>query len=363
MRAPSRPGQKRKYGRQRERPAARVTRPMRMLAESIFESEAERESFLQALIGGAAREKAIIVLRDRAEIRAFPRYRPEKWQPDFVVRTSDEFQPAKHALYESGAYYSLDFSSVFAASAMLALEERPTRILDMCSSPGGKAIFALRAFDPELLVCNETMRKRRGTLIENLIRCQVQCASVSGADSSIWGAKAAGQFDLVIVDAPCSGQSMIAKGREAEGAFDSEMIDMCVGRQRRIVGNAIRCLRPGGALLYMTCTFSRKENEKLIDWALSEHRELSALEVPKLAAFRSPHSSNPCYRLYPHQGYGAGAFTALLQKSPAGDAPVRMERAELPISWTMGEPLPGPKVSVERQELGEDDLIPEGDSV
>lgn len=320
-------------------PPRRATSLMKGLARSLFEDEAERARFLEALTAGGSREQSIVVLEDRPEIRAFPRLRPLPWQPDFVVRLAEHFRPAKHSAYARGWYYSFDFSSAFAATPMLAIPERPRRLLDVCAAPGGKAVFAWRALRPELLVANETIRKRAGTLIDNLRRCRVETATVAGADPSVWGRKFPDAFDVVVVDAPCSGQSLLAKGVDPPQAFEPAMIDLCHSRQRRILGNAARCVAPGGHLLYMTCTFAYKENEKVMAWLIRDMPEFSAVEHPPMAEFRSRWAEFPCYRLFPHQGLGAGAFTCLLRR--AGDRPAELPLLDgAPIRWRYGEPWP-----------------------
>lgn len=288
------------------------------------------------MMSGSAREQSIIVLEDHPAIQTFPRHWPLEWQPSFVVRLMDQFRPGQHPLYQKGAFYSLDFSSVFSASAMLAIPEPPKRILDLCSAPGGKAIFAFRAFKPELLACNETIRKRTGTLIANLSRCKVVNSAVWSADPSVYAKRAPKAFDLVIVDAPCSGQSLMAKGDPAPGAFTPHLIDMCVGRQRRITGMAAQTLRGGGHLLYSTCTFSEKENEKVISWLVSEYPFLEPVPVPHLAEFQSKYADFPCYRLFPQSGLGAGAFVCLLRHTE--EAPAHYEPVDIPFTWQFGEP-------------------------
>lgn len=323
----------------KDRPARRGG--LERAAAALFEDAAEREAFLEAMRCGESREQALIVLDARPEIAAFPKMRPLPWQPDFVVRTVDPFLPTRHPLYEQGAFYPLDFSSVFAAVPMLSIEPAPERILDLCAAPGGKAIFAWRAFRDRVpggprLVANETIRKRAGMLIENLRRCRVTGAFVATADPSVWGRKAPEAFDLVIVDAPCSGQSLLAKGREAPGCWSPAMIDMNHSRQRRILGHAARCLRPGGHLLYMTCTFSRKENEKVVSWLVEEYPDFEPVEVEALSSHRSRFAEFPCYRLFPHEGLGAGAFTCLLRRS--GNPPAhRPPWPEGPWRWTAEE--------------------------
>lgn len=306
-------------------------------AAALFSEAAKREAFVTALMDGDSREQAIIVLRDEPAIKTFPREWPTKWQPDFVTRLSNHFRPGKHPLYEKGAFYSLDFSSVFSASAMLAIPTPPQRVLDLCASPGGKSIFAWRAFQPGLMVCNETVRKRADTLIHNLQRCRVESASVWTTDPSVYAQRAAKSFDFIIVDAPCSGQSLMARNEPAPGAFTPHMIDMCVGRQHRILGNAIKCLSDGGHILYSTCTFSEKENERVLHWALREHDFLEAVEVPALKEFQSEYTELPCYRLFPQSGLGAGAFVALIRNK--NEAPAELPELDLPTYWSYGQPI------------------------
>lgn len=323
--------------------ATKITATMQRLAKTLFGETQAAEDFLAALAKGQSKESALIILQNKPEINAFPKYKPEAWQPDFVVRLMDGFgfRPSQHPLYASGAIYSLDFSSVFAASLMLEIESPPKRILDLCSAPGGKAIFAARAFDPDLLTCNEVIRKRTGSLIDNLTRCKIACSEVGSADPSVWAKKCANQYDFVIVDAPCSGQSLIAKGDEALGCFSPQMIDLNVGRQRRITGNAIHCVRPGGHMLYMTCTYTPKENEKVIDWLLKEYPDLRVVESKRLARFRSHLAEFPCYRMFPQDGAGAGAFAALLRRGDVDEEIVPSD--DRPVSWRYGDPPRSPR--------------------
>ena len=191
-------------------------------------------------------------------------------------------------------------------------------------------------------MCNETVRKRTSALVGNLERCGIKTASVWSADPSVYAKKFPELFDLVLCDAPCSGQSLIAKGDKAIGAFNPDMIDMCHSRQRRITGNAVHNIRVGGHLLYATCTYSKQENEKLVAWLLKEYSDLKAVEVPKLAEFQSPYADFPCYRLHPLHGYGAGAFVCLIQKTGTPlETPIDLP--ELPALWRFGDVRKVPK--------------------
>lgn len=304
-------------------------------ADGLFTDEAEREAFVRALVEGQSRAPAIILLHDHPALRSFSFLPAFPWQPEFVARIDERFKPAQNPLYDQGIYYPLDLSSVFAARPLLEIDKAPNRMLDLCASPGGKTIFAWRALRPEFIVANETIRKRCSTLIANLERCRIEGSAVGSADPSVWARKYPEGFDLILADAPCSGQSLLAKGDEAPGCFHPQMIDMNVGRQRRILGNAAQALRPGGHLLYTTCTFSRKENENVASWLMHQYPALRAVEVPALRAFQSEFASFPCYRLYPQSGLGAGAFSCLITKdgeAPAHWPPLR----DLPVFWRYG---------------------------
>jgi 16S rRNA C967 or C1407 C5-methylase (RsmB/RsmF family) len=119
--------------------------------------------------------------------------------------------------------------------------------------------------------------------------------------------------EVIIVDAPCSGQSLLAKGEKNPGCFHPAQINKNANRQKRILATVAPLLAPGGYLAYMTCTYSLEENEKVLEWFLQRFTAFTAIPIPLLNSHRSPHTPHPCYRLFPHEGIGAGAFTALLR--------------------------------------------------
>ncbi len=267
--------------------------------------------FVDAMLAGESKAPAIVWLQPRPEQPLFPVIPPASWQPAYVDRVSHEAMAGRHELHQQGHYYCLDFSSVFETVALNSL--RPGGIVfDLCASPGGKSILASRQLQPKLLVSSEVIGKRTAQLIVNLSRCKIPNAVVVRNDSAIFAQNLPDLCDLVMVDAPCSGQSLPAKGIPNPGCFHRINIDRNAKRQRRILANAVHTLGPGGALLYTTCTFAQQENEKNVEW-LCKNFDLQTCEVPELADFRSELSSEYCYRLWPFQGFGAGGFTALLR--------------------------------------------------
>lgn len=240
------------------------------------------------------------------------------WLPDFVDLAAPGERPGQHPLHESGAYYCLDISSVFAASVLTAVPAVPEIVFDVCASPGGKSLFAWRCLRPRFLVANEVIGKRTAQLVGNLKRCGVHPAMVTNADTAVLAHVCPGSADIVIVDAPCSGQSLIAKGHENPGCFHPATINLNANRQRRILANAAAIVAPGGSLAYITCTYAEKENEANLRWLLRQFPDFSAVAVPALEPHRSPLAEPPCYRLWPQEGIGAGAFAALLRKNGEG---------------------------------------------
>jgi 16S rRNA C967 or C1407 C5-methylase (RsmB/RsmF family) len=240
------------------------------------------------------------------------------WQPEFVDRVLPQQRPGRTAEHEAGAYYCLDTSSIFAAVPMRLVPGEPRLVIDVCAAPGGKAIFSWRALRPRQIVCNEVIKKRTAQLIANLSRCHTHPVMVLSRDSAWFAQRLTDSADLVIVDAPCSGQSLVARGKRSPGGFHRATINMNSNRQKRILANSAKLLAPGGHLAYMTCTYSLQENERVITWLRRKFPQFAIKEVPTLAKYQSHLADFPCYRLWPQQGIGAGAFTAILQNQADG---------------------------------------------
>jgi 16S rRNA C967 or C1407 C5-methylase (RsmB/RsmF family) len=186
-------------------------------------------------------------------------------------------------------------------------------VLDICAAPGGKSVFAWRSLRPCLLLSNEVIGKRTAALISNMKRCKLAQSRVISEDSSRLAEKLNAFADVVLVDAPCSGQSLIAKGEESPGCFHPSVINTNSNRQRRILANASATVAAGGRLIYMTCTYAREENEGVIEWFIKKFPQFAPISIPELADFQSELSKLPSYRLWPDLGMGAGAFVAVFE--------------------------------------------------
>ncbi len=288
------------------------------LSQRLFEDVAEQAQFQQCLLQSQPFAPCIL-WRDRRPCPVpFALEPPLPWQPAFVDRLALGQKPGQHPLHAEGAFYCLDFSSVFAISPLLLLQPGLERVLDLCAAPGGKSVFAWVALQPLLLLANEVIGKRMGQLVGNLRRCRIQPAIALRFDTQILAEALAKAFPLVLVDAPCSGQSLLAKGGKAEGCFHPLTIRHNAKRQKRILANAAQMIAPQGHLIYTTCTYSLEENEQVIGWLLQRFPQFQPVSVPFLEAFQSHLAAFPCYRMFPQGGLGAGAFTVLLQNTETG---------------------------------------------
>jgi 16S rRNA C967 or C1407 C5-methylase (RsmB/RsmF family) len=294
------------------------------LSQRLFEQPHDQADFVAALNPSSASKalgSSLLWLQDRAALQSplFAAYPPLEWQSDFIDRLlpnpTQGLRPGQHPAHAQGDYYCLDFSSVFAAAPLLLLPQAPQRVIDTCAAPGGKSLLAWRTLKPQHLICNEVIGKRLGMLIANLQRCRVQPALVLSQDVSSLAQHLAGSANLVLVDAPCSGQSLLAKGEKAEGCFHPVTIAHNAKRQKRILANAVSLLAPQAYLLYTTCTFSPAENEQVSEWLQAKFPQLQPIGIPFLQDYQSHLTPLPCYRLWPQAGLGAGAFTILWQNT------------------------------------------------
>ncbi|MEN9214477.1 MAG: RsmB/NOP family class I SAM-dependent RNA methyltransferase [Gloeomargarita sp. DG02_4_bins_56] len=310
--------------------APTVPRFLAKLAAQIWPADpAAQDGFIGALQHPQPLTPAIVWCRPRPEPPLFPVLDPAPWQPAWVDRLPAGSQPGRHPAHAQGDYYCLDLSSVFAAAVLSAIAIPNPVVLDVCAAPGGKAVLAWRWLHPQVLLVNETIGKRVGMLVSNVRRCHVP-AIVLSQDSAVLAENLAQTADVVLVDAPCSGQSLLAKGEKNPGCFHPLTVNHNRKRQRRILAQAAQLVKPGGYLAYMTCTYSPEENEANGRWFQQQFPRWQAVKVPLLAAWQSHLADFPCYRLWPQTGWGAGAFTCLWQAQDRGAG------AAIPWDWLNG---------------------------
>ncbi len=180
-------------------------------------------------------------------------------------------------VFHGGAYYVQEASSMFLEQAFKQHvdPEAALNVLDLCAAPGGKSTHILSLInDQSLLVANEVIKSRAYILKENLQKWGNSNVVITHSDPERFSAMK-GFFDVMVVDAPCSGEGLFRRDEEAMKEWSPENVQLCVSRQQRILEAVWGCLKPGGILVYSTCTFNTKEDEENLDWLRKEYESES----------------------------------------------------------------------------------------
>ena len=235
---------------------------------------------------------------------------PVPWEPEGFYY-DPQTRPGLHVYHEAGVYY-LQEASAMAPVALL--DSKPgERVCDLCAAPGGKTTqIAGRMLGQGFLVCNEINPKRAKILSRNIERMGVANALVTNEHPETLASRFPGFFDRVLVDAPCSGEGMFRKEEAAVTDWSQETVQMCARRQREILDSAARLVRPGGRLVYSTCTFAPEEDEETVGAFLKSHPEFAPepVDAPWFVS-----GENASYRMWPHKLLGEGHFAAVLRKT------------------------------------------------
>ena len=231
-------------------------------------------------------------------------------------------------LFHAGCYYVQEASSMFIEQFVKQYVDAPVRALDLCAAPGGKTTHLLSLLpEGSLLVSNEPVPQRAQVLAENVIKWGNPSSVVTRNEPADFGSFG-NFFDLIVVDAPCSGEGMFRKDQGAVEQWSLSNVEQCVRRQRRILADIWPTLRPGGILIYSTCTFNSEENEECVEWIVTE---LGATPLPVNIAEEwgvtgALAGELPVYRFLPGYTAGEGFFIAALRKE--GDAPLSQPRQQ-----------------------------------
>jgi len=222
--------------------------------------------------------------------------------------------------WHAGRYYVQDASSMFISHVIRSLIHEPVRYLDLCAAPGGKTTAALQALPQgSLTVANEVVPPRARVLADNVIRWGDPGCVVTSSMPAHLG-KMTHFFDIIAADVPCSGEGMMRKDDEAVAQWSPALVEQCAQRQRVILNDVWPALRPGGLLIYSTCTYNRQENEQMADFIVNE-LGAAPLEVPIEPDWNihpAIGSDCPCYRFMPHRVDGEGLFMAAFRKDGSG---------------------------------------------
>ena len=251
------------------------------------------------------------------------------WEPNGVYY-DPEARPGLHVYHEAGVYY-LQEASAMAPVALL--DPQPgERVCDLCAAPGGKTTqIAGRMAGEGFLLCNEINPKRAKILSRNIERMAVANALVTNEHPGNLARRFPAFFDRVLVDAPCSGEGMFRKEEAAVTDWSQETVEMCARRQAEILNSAAQMVRPGGRLVYSTCTFAPEEDEEAVAAFLAEHPQFTPeiIETPWFVPVE-----NGGHRMWPHRLLGEGHFAAVLRKTGGEEADYAMAKGEkLPGQW------------------------------
>ena len=235
---------------------------------------------------------------------------------------TEEDSPTHHPYYYEGLYY-IQEPSAMAPAAVLPVE-RGERVLDLCAAPGGKATeLGAKLNHTGLLVANDASASRTKALLKNLEVFGIPNLLVTSEMGDRLDRYFHEYFDKILIDAPCSGEGMFRKQAHMIPAWEKQGPEVFANMQREILRQAAELLKPGGTMLYSTCTFSKLENEGSIDGFLAEHPEFTLEEIPRQEGFCSGMPElvgsrfplERCVRLFPHKIDGEGHFLALLKKA------------------------------------------------
>lgn len=295
--------------------------------------DTEYKEFLEALNG--QRQYGLRVNRLKVNKEDFLKLSP--FQLEAVPWTDDGFYisgedgPGRHPYYHAGLYYIQEPSAMLPGQI---LDAKPgENILDLCAAPGGKTVQIAAAMNGKgLLFSNDISAGRVKVLIKNIELYGIKNAIVLNESPEVLANHFEGFFDRVLIDAPCSGEGMFRKDESAVKSWESFKCERCTQLQEPILHSADRLLKPGGTLVYSTCTFSPEEDEQMIAQFMREHEGYELVDIPKVAGMEGGRPQwvstgtgpvdNPAFadnlkfaaRLWPHRVRGEGHFVAKLVK-------------------------------------------------
>lgn len=241
------------------------------------------------------------------------------WCPEgyyLPERPSFTLDPVFHA----GGYYVQEAGSMFIGQIFRQLyganPEHSLRVLDLCAAPGGKTtLLSTLVGESGLVVANEVIRQRAATLVDNVRKWGLGNTVVTNNDPSHFAAFRH-YFDLVLVDAPCSGEGMFRKTPEARTEWSVANVNLCAARSRRILSDVWETLKPGGILIYSTCTFNCQEDEETVKWLVEEYgcESVTVTADPAWGIVQGEVAGCPTFHFFPHRVQAEGFFAAVLRK-------------------------------------------------
>ena len=227
-------------------------------------------------------------------------------------------------VFHGGAYYVQEASSMFLNCVIKEVYKNntPARVLDLCAAPGGKSTLLAAALPGSFIVSNEVIKTRVSVLAENISKWGSDNVIVTNNDPKDFK-KLPAYFDLLVIDAPCSGSGLFRKDAGAIEEWSEGNVEMCSLRQQRILADAIGVLSQNGYLIYSTCSYSRKEDEEICDWIIDQFSlqpvKISVDSSWGIIETASDKHAAPAYRFYPDKLQGEGFFMACFQHTKPTD--------------------------------------------
>lgn len=269
--------------------------------------EAQNKEPVHALLLNASK------IADEDFIKFFPLVRNHPFIPHVYYYDKAVYDFGKSWLYDAGAI------SIQDPAAMLVpyyLDPKPgEKVLDLCAAPGGKTIFAsLLMRQQGTILSNDLSYPRAKNLSQNVERMGLRNIIVSSDDFSLVYGGFAGFFDKIILDAPCSGSAMFRKDDESKADWSEEKVARCASIQNNLLEIVYACLKPGGRIVYSTCSFSYEENEGNLLAFLKAHPDMKPIPVENRESYHHPESLKEAVYLFPHLYEGEGQFFCLLEK-------------------------------------------------
>ena len=254
-----------------------------------------------------------IRLNDKKDVLTFPCDTDEvPWHIDGYYLT-ERISFTTDPLFHAGCYYVQEASSMFVQQVLDQYVEPNSIVLDLCAAPGGKSTLISQHLGEEgLLISNEVVRQRLFVLSENIQKWGNGNTVVTHNKPEDFGERTPNLFDCILVDAPCSGEGMFRKDPDSRSEWSVKNVKMCAERQRSILMNVWEALKPGGVLIYSTCTFNNEEDEDNAQW-IAECLGAEVLLVQYDPTW-GIEEGFPGYHFYPHKVRGEGFYLCALRK-------------------------------------------------
>jgi len=241
-----------------------------------------------------------------------------------------------HPLIHAGAFYVQEASSMFLWHILNNIDvNENAKVLDLCAAPGGKSTLLSSFFKDGVIVCNEVIQSRAAILVENIVKWGNDNTIVTNNDPRQF-ADCYQLFDVIVLDAPCSGSGMFRKDNAAIGEWSAENVLHCSQRQQRILSDILPCLKTGGYIVYSTCSYSKEEDEDIADFIVKENPSLQTVQIPvkeewNIVETISDKENAWGYRFFPDKVKGEGFFVSVFKKTdntdfPAFDRPVKEDK-------------------------------------